>query len=675
MNRLDHKSLSKSNIMVVDDTIENLKLLLEILSKEGYQVRTASDAKLALRSVEAEPPALILLDVKMPGMDGLEMCRRLKEDDKTRAIPIIFISALGDETDKVKGFHVGGVDYITKPFSPDEVLARIRTHLTLELTRLDLECRTAELETKNETLAREIEERKMAEKALRESEAQKKAILDGITSTIAFVNKDLEIIWLNKTAADSTGKTPTEMRGRKCHSFWADPDKPCEGCPTLRAFDTKKSEMATIVSPDGRVWDEKGEPVFDEAGNLIGIVEIAEDITDRVREEKENEMLKAQLFQSQKLEALGTLVGGIAHDFNNMLQIIIGYADFLLIDKATGAPGHKALQTIIDAGQGGAELVKKLLAFGQQAQVIPRPIDLNEQIRSLATLISRTLPNVVQLDLDLVEGPTTIRAERGQIEQLFMNLAINASEAMPNGGRLKISTKTVSLNDEYCRRHNGVKPGSYVMLMVSDTGRGMDKETLARIFDPFFSTKQRGSTRGTGLGLSVVQGIAQQHGGHVTCESEPGKGTEFKVRFPSIETSVVSAKTIPPKVQSAGTETVLVVEDNIPVAELERKALKSAGYNVILANNGKDALDIYRTRKEEISLLILDLLLPKMLGRDCLMELLKIDPSVKVLIASGYAPEDQLHREISSLVKGFIQKPFGMAELLEAVKNALGDGR
>jgi len=213
------------------------------------------------------------------------------------------------------------------------------------------------------------------------------------------------------------------------------------------------------------------------------------------------------------------------------------------------------------------------------------------------------------------------------------------------------------------------------MLMVSDTGRGMDKETLARIFDPFFSTKQRGSTRGTGLGLSVVQGIAQQHGGHVTCESEPGKGTEFKVRFPSIETSVVSAKTIPPKVQSAGTETVLVVEDNIPVAELERKALKSAGYNVILANNGKDALDIYRTRKEEISLLILDLLLPKMLGRDCLMELLKIDPSVKVLIASGYAPEDQLHREISSLVKGFIQKPFGMAELLEAVKNALGDGR
>jgi PAS domain S-box-containing protein len=611
----------------------------------------------------------------MPGMDGLEMCRRLKEDDKTRAIPIIFISALGDETDKVKGFHVGGVDYITKPFSPDEVLARIRTHLTLELTRLDLECRTAELETKNETLAREIEERKMAEKALRESEAQKKAILDGITSNIAFVNKDLEIIWLNKTAADSTGKTPTEMIGRKCHSFWADPDKPCEGCPTLRAFDTKKSEMTTIVTPDGRVWDEKGEPVFDEAGNLIGVVEIAEDITDRVREEKENEMLKAQLFQSQKLEALGTLVGGIAHDFNNMLQIIIGYADFLLIDKAKGAPGHKELQIIIDAGQGGAELVKKLLAFGQQAQVIPRPIDLNEQIRSLATLISRTLPNVVQLDLDLAEGPTTIRAERGQIEQLFMNLAINASEAMPNGGRLKISTETVSLNDEYCRRHNGVQAGSYVMLMVSDTGRGMDKETLARIFDPFFSTKQRGSTRGTGLGLSVVQGIVQQHGGHVTCESEPGKGTEFKVRFPSIETSVISAKTIPPKVQSAGTETVLVVEDNIPVAELERKALRSAGYNVILANNGKDALDIYRTRKEEISLLILDLLLPKMLGRDCLMELLKIDPSVKVLIASGYAPEDQLHREISSLVKGFIQKPFGMAELLEAVKYALGDGR
>jgi CheY-like chemotaxis protein len=202
------------------------------------------------------------------------------------------------------------------------------------------------------------------------------------------------------------------------------------------------------------------------------------------------------------------------------------------------------------------------------------------------------------------------------------------------------------------------------MLTVSDTGRGMDKETLVRIFDPFFSTKQRGSTRGTGLGLSVVQGIVQQQGGHVTCESGPGKGTEFKVYFPAIEASLMTAKTVVPTVRFGGAETILVVEDNIPVAELERKVLESAGYKVIVATRGQAALDIYQTRREEISLVILDLLMPEMSGRDCLLELLKIDPSIKVLITSGYAPEDELLKEINPLVKGFVHKPFAISELL-----------
>ncbi len=259
------------------------------------------------------------------------------------------------------------------------------------------------------------------------------------------------------------------------------------------------------------------------------------DITDQLRAEQEKEALKTQLFESQKMEALGTLVGGIAHDFNNMLQIVLGYSQILLDDKKKRDQGYQELQTIIETGEGGADLVKKLLAFGQQGQVIPVPLDLNHQVSQLTTLISRTLPHVVQLDLDLIDGPTTIVADHGQIDQLVMSLAINASEAMPDGGALKISTSTVSLDDDYCKSHLEAKPGTYVMLSVRDTGRGMDKETLARIFDPFFSTKERGSTRGTGLGLSVVQGIVQQQGGHVTCESEPGKGTEFKVYFPSIE--------------------------------------------------------------------------------------------------------------------------------------------
>jgi CheY-like chemotaxis protein len=298
-------------------------------------------------------------------------------------------------------------------------------------------------------------------------------------------------------------------------------------------------------------------------------------------------------------------------------------------------------------------------------------MDLNHQISQLSTLMSRTLPQVVQVDLDLAEGPSTIHADHGQIDQLVMNLAINAAEAMPNGGRLKIATKTASLDDEYCRGHHGLRPGIYVMLSVSDTGRGMDKETLARIFDPFFSTKQRGSTKGTGLGLSVVQGIAQQHGGHVTCESEPGKGTEFKIYFPAIEESLAPTEAVTPIVQSGGSETILVVEDNLPVADLEQRFLTDAGYTVIVATNGREAVDIYQSRKEEISLVVLDLLMPEMSGRDCLMELVKIDPSVKVIVASGYAPEDALHREIRPLVKGFLHKPFAMAELVNQARYVL----
>ncbi len=406
-------------------------------------------------------------------------------------------------------------------------------------------------------------------------------------------------------------------------------------------------------------------------GEHVGTVGVIADITERKRAEQENETLRDQLFQSQKLEALGTLVGGIAHDFNNMLAVILGYCQLLLSDKKKGETGYEDLQAIIRTGKGGAELVEKLLAFGQQGQVFPVPLDLNHQISQWTTLISHALPHVVQVDLDLSDGPTTIRADHGQIDQLVTNLAINASEAMPNGGRLKIATKAVSLDDDYCKTHHGAKPGNYVLLSVSDTGRGMDKETLAKVFDPFFSTKERGSTRGTGLGLSVLNSIVQLQGGHVTCETEPGKGTEFKVYFPAIEASLMTAKTIVPTVQFGGAETILVVEDNIPLAELERQVLTNAGYTVIVATSGKDALDIYSTQKEEISLVILDLLMTEMSGRDCLIELLKIDPSVKVLIASDYAPEDDLHKEISPLVKRFVHKPFEIAELINEVRCVL----
>jgi CheY-like chemotaxis protein len=244
-----------------------------------------------------------------------------------------------------------------------------------------------------------------------------------------------------------------------------------------------------------------------------------------------------------------------------------------------------------------------------------------------------------------------------------MNLAINASESMPDGGDLKVASSIVRLDEDYCKAHLEAKPGDYVMLSVKDAGRGMNEETKRCIFDPFFSTKQRGATRGTGLGLSVVRGTAQQRGGHITCESEPGKGTEFKVYFPAIDS----------KDQPVEPKMILVVEDNDRVAELEKRALESCGYKVIVATNGKQAIDIFQARKNEISLVLLDLILPEKTGRDCLMEMLTIDPSVKVLIASGYSVEGTLKEEITPLVKGFVRKPFVITDLISAVQCELGN--
>ena len=248
-----------------------------------------------------------------------------------------------------------------------------------------------------------------------------------------------------------------------------------------------------------------------------------------------------------------------------------------------------------------------------------------------------------------------------------MNLAINASDAMPDGGRLTIQTSDIELDDEYCRLRHGIKRGRYVMLCVSDTGRGMDEQTLARVFDPFFSTKEKGTTRGTGLGLSVVQGIVAQHDGHITCDSEPGKGTELKIYFPAVEPPQKSSRKRKTSVQTVEKHPILFVEDDPFLADQAKRILAKAGYSVITAANGAEALEIYQSREGKISLVILDLLMPVMSGQDCLRELVKINPLVKVLIASGFSPDTHLEEEIMGFARGFVHKPYNMSQLLTAI--------
>ncbi|MCL5123750.1 MAG: PAS domain S-box protein, partial [Deltaproteobacteria bacterium] len=517
-------------------------------------------------------------------------------------------------------------------------------------------------------VAIDISKRLRAEEALRKSEKRFRELTELLPIGVYEYDITGKLLFANPALLEMSGYTLDEILTQAHILNLVIPEDRARMAENIQK--RIEGETAQLVEYTGLRKDgiavpvlASASPIYDD-GKIVGVRGVISDITHLKQAEDEKRALQTQLFQSQKMESLGTLVGGIAHDFNNMLQIIIGYSQFLMDRHKKEDPGYGDLQTIIETSKEAADLVTKLLAFGQQAQSIPTELDLNNRIRELSTVISRTLPHIIRLDLDLTDRPTTILADKGEIGQLFMNLAINASEAMPDGGDLKVATSIVRLDEDYRKAHPEAKPGDYVMLSVKDTGRGMDDETKCRTFDPFFSTKQRGPTRGTGLGLSVVRGIAQQRGGHITCESKPGKGTEFKVYFPAIDS----------KDQPMEPKMILVVEDNDRIAEMEKRALERSGYKVIIATNGKEAIDIFQARNNEISLVLLDLILPEKTGRDCLTEMLTIDPSVKVLIASGYSMEGALKKEITPLVKGFVHKPFVMTDLISAVHCELGNG-
>lgn len=406
-------------------------------------------------------------------------------------------------------------------------------------------------------------------------------------------------------------------------------------------------------------------------GEIVGFRATVTDISPLKESERERAELQSQLFQAQKLASLGTLVGGIAHDFNNMLQAIIGYGEILRDNINEGKNDTKSLAIILKTSQEAADLVRKFMAIGQKSVVTLKPIDLNDKIRELESQILG-LPNIDYLGLDLLNQPATIRQDEDQLGQVIMNLATNASEAMPNGGQLRLSTTKVVLGEDLCKSHIGAGSGPYVLLTVSDTGRGMDEVTsTTRLFDPFFSTKEPGNIKGMGLGLPVARGIVQQQGGFITCESVLGQGTTFRVYFPEME---IPAK--PVTNDTAGCEmecgkAVLIVDDSELVASLEQTALEAAGYDVIMASDGRQAVNIYSKKHADIGLVILDIIMHGMNGRECVMELLKINPLVKIIVLTGHDPKAELSQAVRPYVMRFLPKPCKMTQLIEVVQLVL----
>jgi two-component system, cell cycle sensor histidine kinase and response regulator CckA len=426
------------------------------------------------------------------------------------------------------------------------------------------------------------------------------------------------------------------------------------------------------ITKAGKVrWAQSNTAVIrDETGQPLGLRGVTIDITERKRAEEALRVSEEQLRQSQKLEAVGQLAGGMAHDFNNLLTVISGYCDLTLMKLPKAEPARSNIEEIKKAGDRAAALTRQLLAFSRRQVLQPKVLNLNAIVSDLNKMLRRLIGE--DIDLLTVFEPSLgkINADPGQIEQVIINLAVNARDAMPQGGTLSFETANVYLDNEYTRAHTTVKPGNYVMFAVSDTGTGMDADTQARMFEPFFTTKGQG--KGTGLGLSTVYGIVKQSEGHIWVYSEPNKGTTFKVYLPRVD-DVAQVETVPESLTELprGRETVLLTEDEEAVRRLTKTILESNGYRVLEAASGDEALSLYKQHAGPVDLIVTDVVMPRMSGRELAEKLKSLRPGIKILYVSGYTDDAIVRHGLLDQRMSFLQKPFTPDALLRKVRDVL----
>ncbi|HXX81154.1 MAG TPA: ATP-binding protein [Thermodesulfovibrionales bacterium] len=520
---------------------------------------------------------------------------------------------------------------------------------------------------------RDVTSRKAAEDALRESERKYRnlsqefqALLDAIPDNLTLQGPDLRIIWANQGAAVGLGKSVPELEGRHCFSLWHQSSVPCISCPVQESFRTGTACTRQVTTPDGQVWELRSVPITDEFGVVTKVVEVGRNITENVR-------LEAQLLQAQKMESIGRLAGGVAHDFNNILSAIMGFGNLLELKMADDDPNRVYLNNILLSAEKAAGLTQSLLAFSRQQVIKPALLDINEIIRHVEKLLVRIIGEDIRFQTDLLPSKLVVMADPLQMEQVLMNLATNARDAMPSGGQLVIATDVVLFDEDYIKIHGYGKPGKYALISVTDTGMGVDEEIQSRLFEPFFTTKEVG--KGTGLGLAIVYGIVKQHEGYINLYSEIGTGTIFKIYLPVTETTGMPKEEIPgerPMSGFRGSETILLVEDDSGVRKAIRTMLEEVGYTVIEAVDGQDAVQKFRLYHHIVDLLLLDVIMPGKNGGEVYAETRRIKPSLRVLFTSGYpadiikahvAPEEELH---------FLSKPVPPQALLRKIREIIG---
>jgi PAS domain S-box-containing protein len=778
---------TESTVLVVNDVPDSLEIMRRLLRKSGYRVVTASDGREGFEVAQAAHPDLIVSDVSMPHVDGIEMCRLVREHPYLRFTPVLLVSAVcRDSESVVEGLKAGADDYLEAPYDPMHLITKVarlierkqteqalreseeryqafvsncseavwRFELDLPvsidlpvdaqvehfykygylaecndmmaqmygLTRaeevigtrleqlvppsnsqnidylkafiqsgyrlIDAESQEPDLEGNTKCFLnnligiveegqirrawgsqRDITERKRAEQELSKSEERYRDMVENAHDIIYSHDLEGNYTSINKAGERITGYTREEALRMNLTQTVA--PEYLEKARQMLVRKLADEEITVydleIIAKDGRrIAVEVNTRLVYQNGVPVAVQGIARDVTER-------RQLEDQLRQAQKMEAVGRLAGGIAHDFNNLLTAITGYSDLILRRLRADDPLRRNVEEIKKAGDRAASLTRQLLAFSRKQVLQPKVLDLNAVVSDMEKMLRRLIGEDIELRTALASELGSVKADPGQIEQVIMNLAVNARDAMPNGGNLIIETENVYLNKGYATSHIAVNPGAYVMLTVSDTGEGMSEETKTRIFEPFYTTKEVG--KGTGLGLSTVYGIVKQSGGNIWVYSEVGKGTSFKIYLPRVDEAAQEYKRNHEVEEFLyGTETILLAEDDNLVRRLVRAALEGYGYRVLEAEDGSAALSVSEQHEEMVHLLLTDVVMPRMSGRELADRLAQSRPETKVLYMSGYTDESIVYHGVIDAQTPFIQKPFEAEALARKIRDLL-DGK
>ena len=646
-----------TRVLVIDDQSSSIDVIRESLAMfvPGVEVLTATNGEEGIRIAAEELPDLVLLDVKMPVMDGFMVCERLKADGRTSSIPILMISgALTDSESRVRGLEVGAEGYICKPFALPELMAQIKTLVRLKKT-------TDALRDRERDLEKELAQRTGA---LRDSEEKFRSLFDQLPDAILVGDETGVILDANPAASRLSGVTRDALIGRHVIGLFAPAQREAVEREYRRWFDGENAFA------DGYNWTSSGRdvPVQIHANRIQYLGNPATVL--QVRDLTEHRRLQEQFRQAQKMEAIGRLADGIAHDFNNLLTSILSFGQLVLDDLGPEHPVSVNAREIIHTAERAGELSQQLLTFSRRQVIERTPQDLNGIVRDMDRMLRRTLGEDVELAILLADGLPVVEADSTRLGQVIMNLAVNARDAMPTGGRLTIETRSITLAPHDCANLPDVQPGPFVMLSINDTGSGMTAEVIEHLFEPFFTTKEPG--QGTGLGLSTTYGIVRQFGGHIQVDSRCGEGTTFRVYLPKGEGKPVeTASRRGRKAPAKGGGTLLLVEDEDSLREVTAEILRRLGYRVYVAPGGQQALELARAHRDEIQLLLTDMIMPGMDGWTLARTLQGEKPDLKVVFMSGYSGSFITRHGVQEESIDLLPKPFRRDALARMVREVL----